>query len=103
MIAVGFCSIAFLTRTFANESARKQLFSLFICLFEFRPSCDLPAGSPDPEDPGSSLPTYFRMELILYSKYVHQWTNTEFNKFLLFFPTHALYYFLHLRADRIAD
>ena len=38
----------------------------------------------DPEDPGSSLPTYFRMELILYSKYVHQWTNTEFNKFLLF-------------------
>ena len=61
------------------------------------------AAAPLEGDPGSSLPTYFRMELILYSKYVHQWTNTEFNKFLLFFPTQALYYFLHLRADRIAD
>jgi len=42
------------------------------------------AAAPLEGDPGSSLPTYFRMELILYSKYVHQWTNTEFNKFLLF-------------------
>ena len=70
--------------------------------FENIAAAPLEGDPKDPKDPGSSLPTYFRMELILYSKYVHQWTNTEF-KFFYFFPTQDLYHFLHLRADLIAD